>query len=80
MVLGFIASLCALCQEGYIEERSALGPVNLSVPGGSSAGSLALPLRLLDGFCLYTQDANGAEEVVSLERLEDGTELLDDPL
>lgn len=78
--VGFMLSLCGLCQEGYIEERSALGPVNLSVPGGSSAGSLALPLRLLDGFCLYTQDANGAEEVVSLERLEDGTELLDDPL
>ncbi len=44
-----------------MEERSALGPVNLTVPGGGSAGSLALPLRLLDGFCLYTEDAGGAE-------------------
>ena len=32
----------------------------------------ALPLRLLDGFSLYTEDANGAEEIVSLQMLQNG--------
>ena len=59
-------------QDGYVEERSALGPVNLTVPGGSASGSLALPLRLLDGFSLYTKDASGAEEIVGLQMLANG--------
>ena len=71
-----LPTMACCLQDGYVEERSALGPVNLTVPGGSSAGSLALPLRLLDGFCLYTEDASGTEEVVGLERLENGASLL----
>ena len=62
-------------QDGYVEERSALGPVNLTVPGGSPAGSLTLPLRLLDGFTLYVEDAGGAEVVVGLEMLANGADL-----
>ncbi len=43
-------SIPACCvQDGYVEERSALGPVNLTVPGGGSAGSLALPQHWLYG-------------------------------
>ena len=59
-------------QDGYIEERSALGPVNLTVPGSGAGVGAALPLRLLDGFSLYTEDANGAEEIVSLQMLQNG--------
>ena len=59
-------------QDGYIEERSALGPVNLTVPGSGAGAGAALPLRLLDGFSLYTEGADGTEEIVSLQMLQNG--------
>ena len=61
---------CVL-QDGYIEERSVAGPVNLTVPGGA-AGEAALPLRLLDGFSLYVLQADGSELLAGLEQLENG--------
>lgn len=59
-------------QDGYVEERSALGPVNLTVPGSGAGAGAALPLRLLDGFSLYTEGADGTEEIVSLQMLQNG--------
>ena len=44
----------------------------------SAGGGPTLPLRLLDGFCLYTEGANGAEEVVGLHMLENGEDLHQD--
>lgn len=49
--------------------------MNLNVAGGIAAGSAALPLRLLDGFSLYTEGVNGAEEIVGLEQLSNGERL-----
>lgn len=51
------------------------GPVNLTVPGGA-AGESALPLRLLDGFCLYVLQEDGSELPVGLEQLRDGEQQL----
>ena len=48
-----------------------MGPVNLSVPGGA-AGEAALPLRLLDGFCLYVRQEDDSELLAGLEQLVDG--------
>jgi hypothetical protein len=58
-------------QDGYVEERSVAGPVNLPVPGGA-AGESALPLRLLDGFCLYVLQEDGSELPVGLEQFREG--------
>ena len=41
----------------------------------SAGGDPTLPLRLLDGFCLYTEGANGAEEIVGLHMLENGEDV-----
>ena len=46
--------------------------MNLTVPGSGAGAGAALPLRLLDGFSLYTEDANGAEEIVGLQTLKNG--------
>ena len=58
-------------QDGYVEERSVTGPVNLTVPGGA-AGEAGLPLRLLDGFCLYVVQEDDSELAIGLEQLHDG--------
>lgn len=61
-------------QDGYVDERSVAGPLNLHVPGGA-AGEAGLPLRLLDGFVLYVRQEDDSEVLAGLEQLQDGARL-----